>query len=94
LDSLQANYALAVKLTRSLLNTLLIVTLYLTAKEDSTVHPLYRTALDILNKLMFLLYIKLGHYVALFRDYSALYLDVFPRRVNQNLALGLGDIVN
>ncbi|KAI4922049.1 hypothetical protein J4E90_000477 [Alternaria incomplexa] len=83
-----------VKPTGSLLDTLLIVSSYPTAKEDSTVHRSYGTTLDISNESMFMIYTKLGHHVSSIRDHGALHLDVFPRRVNRNLALGLGNIVD
>ena len=94
MDSLQANYAHAVKPTGSLRDTLLIVSSYPTAKEDSTVYRSYSTTLDISNESMFMLYAKLGHNVSLIRNHSALHLDVFPRRVDRNIALGLRNIVD
>ncbi|KAI4627516.1 uncharacterized protein J4E87_004080 [Alternaria ethzedia] len=83
-----------VKPTGSLRDTLLIVSSYPTAKEDSTVRRSYGTTLDISNESMFMLYAKLGHNVSSIRNHGALHLDVFPRRVDRNIALGLGNIVD
>lgn len=85
LDSLQANYALAVKPSGSLLDTLLIVTSYPTARMGSTVHRSYGTTIDMSNVSLFMLYAKLGHNVSSIRNHSALHLNLYPRRINRKL---------